>query len=127
MAYIVENGFVNVNLQSVYKFANSIGKRPQQLYQMLDNGSFPEEFIQYVAKAAGGHQPMVKVKEATAFFASKEEVIVDKGVKKVIENPALVADAFINMLEKDDPKLGKRVREWWAKKNAPPAATPEAK
>lgn len=111
-------------LLSVYHFAQAIGKRPQQLYQMVGNGSFPPNLLTTVMSPSGKEQPMVKVEEAKKFFATKEAKQVDRTVTKIIEQPALVADAFISMVEKDDPKLGKKVREWWNKKNEP---TPETK
>ena len=121
MSHVTINGVVQVNLQSVYAFANSIGMRPQQLYGSIKNGSFPSEYIQYV-KVPGGHkeQPMVKIREATEYFATKDTSKVDKAVKKIVDNPAMVADVFITMVEADNAKLGKQLRAWWDKKSATP-------
>lgn len=121
MSYVKEGLYINTNLQSVYAFANSIGMRPQQLYGSIKNGSFPGEYLQYV-KVPGGHkeQPMVKIKEATEYFATKDNVKVDKAVKRIVDNPVMVADAFITMVEADNAKLGKQLRAWWDKKSATP-------
>lgn len=120
-----ENGVIQGNLQSVYAFANSIGMRPQQLYGAIKNGSFPRELYKDVKVPSGNKtQPMVLVKEATEYFATKDTVKIDKAITKVIENPVMVAEAFITMVEADNVKLGKQLRAWWDKKNAP---APESK
>ena len=121
MSHVTIKGTVQVNLQSVYAFANSIGMRPQQLYGAIKNGSFPDEYIQYVKMDGGTRlQPMVKIREATEYFATKDNVKVDKAVKKIVDNPVMIADAFITMVEADNAKLGKQLRTWWDKKSATP-------
>ena len=48
------------NLLTVIKFAAIVGKAPQQIYGSLRNGSFPSEYVEKVATASGGVQPMIK-------------------------------------------------------------------
>lgn len=117
MSHVTINGAVQCNLQSVYAFANSMGMRPQQLYGAIRNGSFPSEYIQNIKLPDGKVQPMVKIREATEFFATKYEERHSKAVQQIIEHPELVAEAFIAMVEADNAKLGKSLRSWWEKKN----------
>ena len=114
----------DTNLTSVYHFAPTVGMRAQQLYSSIKNGSFPRELYVYQATPSGGQQPMVKVAEAKEYFATKNAAKESKVVEKIVENPAMIADAFITLIEKDNAKLGAQVRKWWNTKNA---ATPEGK
>lgn len=112
------------NLVSVYHFAKSIDKAPQQLYSMIKNGSLPSELYEFCKLPSGKEQPMVRVEEATIYFSSKEDQVVQKAVTKVIKQPEMIAEAFIEMIEKDNVKLGAQVRKWWKTKNS---STPEEK
>jgi hypothetical protein len=127
----VVKGHVTVhNEMSIYQFGTKVlGIQGPQMYSMVKNGALPSELVvvrNVTDKKTGKteRQPFIIVSEAIKFFQARDLEITNKAAKRVEQNPVLVAEAFITMVEADDKKLGKALRKWWTAKNAP---APEAK
>jgi len=104
------------NLSTVIQFARLVGKYPQQIYPMLDNGSFPEKYVSQVMKANGsGLQPMIDTEPALAWFKNKEEVRLSKATATLI----YTANALVKDLEAAGKKsLVTQIKNFIAEKNA---------
>jgi len=105
------------NLSTVIQFARLVGKYPQQIYPMLENGSFPKEYVSHVMKANGsGLQPMIDTEPALSWFKAKEELRINKAAAGLI----YTADALIRDLEAGDKMhkgLATQIKNFITKKN----------
>lgn len=103
------------NLSTVIQFARLVGKYPQQIYPMIDNGSFPKEYISHAPKNNGGFQPMIETEPAIAWFKAKEEVRLGKATAGLI----YTADALLKDLEAAGKKsLVTQIKNFITEKNA---------
>lgn len=119
------NGTVKVyDEMSIYHFGTKVlGIQGPHMYSMVNNGSVPKEYIVIRRDKNGEEQRYIKVTEAKAFFATREQVKDKKAVQRIEANPAMAAEAFIAMVEGSDKKLGKQLRKWWIAQNAPATET----
>jgi len=122
---VTEHGMVkSYDEMSIYHFGTKVlGIQGPHMYSMVKNGSVPKELIVIRRDKNGEEQQYIKVTEAKAFFAAREQVKDKKAVQRVEANPAMIAEAFIAMVEADDKKLGKALRKYWTAKNAPATET----
>lgn len=104
------------NLLTVIKFAAIVGKAPQQIYGSLRNGSFPSEYVEKVATASGGVQPMIK-QEAVEWFRNKEIARLSKVVQIPQQTVYTVDQLLIDLTKADKKGLVTQLQKFIAAKN----------
>lgn len=98
----------SAKILTAIKFAELIGRPPQQVYGYIRAKAMPKECIQYVPKGDGGaEQPMIVVDKALAWWNERLEKR-QRGTVKVVSDVDQVVQRMTDMLSSsEDPEVKK--------------------